>query len=404
MSKAGQPDKLTQYADSSPRPESADVIVIGAGPAGCAAALGLAQQHHRVILLERQSTATLSRDRLRSGEGLIPRTLRELSDLGIAASDATWALSRIQRIRTVRQNGAVKTNAIDRMGGILQIDRACFEDVLRDAAEHAGADVRLGWRVRQFYQVADRIAGVVVQPPGDQPACVLRAPIVIDASGRNALSLRSFDLRVRAGAGDFGAVVMFFDQADGLEPDVWELHMFGSGQLSVVQLSQIEPGIVRCGLGVQSSLQLRTLGHSQNLFWSQLAQHPALGCRLQRSQIVRRPYVRAGIGYRVRQVTFDGLLLIGDATGYVNPLFGDGILRALLSAKQAVAAVTTALGQGDCSRAGLAGYERRHMLRDRLDAILLHMLRDMSRRPELLLQLTSLDWVRQALFTALLRK
>jgi len=212
----------------------------------------LAQQEHRVILLERQRMATPSRDRLRSGEGLIPRTLQELIDLDIAVADAPWALSRIQRIRTVRQNGAVKTTAIDRMGGILQIDRACFEDVLRDAAERAGVDVRLGWRVRQFYYTPDRIAGVVVQPPGDQPACVLRAPIVIDASGRNALSLRSFDLRIRAGAGDFGAVVMFFDQVDGLEPDVWELHMFGSGQLSVVQLSQIEPGIVRCGLGCRA--------------------------------------------------------------------------------------------------------------------------------------------------------
>jgi menaquinone-9 beta-reductase len=405
MCSVGQSDTVTPYSDSRLHQDSADVIVIGAGPAGCAAALRLAQQEHRVILLERQGIATSSRDRLRSGEGLIPRTLRELSDLGIAVCDAPWALSRIQRIRTVRQNGVVKTNAIDRMGGIIQIDRARFEDALRDAAEQAGADVRLGWRVRQFYHHSpDRIAGVVVQPPGDQPACVLRAPFVMDASGRNALSLRSLDLRIRAGAGDFGAVVMFFDQADELEPDVWELHLFGSDQLSVVQLSQIEPGIVRCGLGVHSSLQLRTLGHSQSLFWSQIAQHPALGCRLQRSQIVRRPYVRAGIGYRVRQVTFDGLLLIGDAAGYVNPLFGDGILRALLSAKQAVAAVSMALRQDDCSRAGLASYERRHMLRARLDATLLTMLRGMSRRPELLLQLTSLDWVRHALFSALLRK
>src|SRR5829696_4153894 len=152
MSSASQLDRVTPYSDSWPPQESADVIVIGAGPAGCAAALRLAQQEHRVILLERQRMATPSRDRLRSGEGLIPRTLQELIDLDIAVADAPWALSRIQRIRTVRQNGAVKTNAIERMGGILQIDRACFEDVLRDAAERAGVDVRLGWRVRQFYR------------------------------------------------------------------------------------------------------------------------------------------------------------------------------------------------------------------------------------------------------------
>src|SRR3954452_15325383 len=131
MCSAGQSDTVTPYSDSRPREESADVIVIGAGPAGCAAALRLAQQEHRVILLERQSTATPSRDRLRSGEALIPRTLRELSDLGIAVDDTPWALSRVQRIRTVRQNGAVTTNTVDRQGGILQIDRPCFEDALR---------------------------------------------------------------------------------------------------------------------------------------------------------------------------------------------------------------------------------------------------------------------------------
>src|SRR5215212_2168291 len=148
MNSAGHLDTLTAYSDSRPRQESADVIVIGGGPAGCAAALRLSQQHHHVILLERQSITTPGRDRLRSGEGLIPCTVRELIDLGIAVADAPWALSCIQRIRTVRQNGSIKTNALDSMGGIIQIDRACFEDALRDTAERAGADVRLGWRVR----------------------------------------------------------------------------------------------------------------------------------------------------------------------------------------------------------------------------------------------------------------
>src|SRR5215210_6952503 len=114
MSSAGQSDTVTPYSDSRPRQESADVIVIGARPAGCAAALPLAQQEHHIILLERQSIATPSRDRLRSGEGLIPRMLQELIDLGIAVADAPWALSCIERIRTVRQNGAIKITAIDR--------------------------------------------------------------------------------------------------------------------------------------------------------------------------------------------------------------------------------------------------------------------------------------------------
>src|SRR5215212_11190776 len=101
MSRTSQSDKVTPYLDARPRQNSADVIVIGGGPAGCAAALRLAQQQHHVILLERQTITTPSRDRLRSGERLIPCTVRELIDLGIAAANAPWALSCIQRIRTV---------------------------------------------------------------------------------------------------------------------------------------------------------------------------------------------------------------------------------------------------------------------------------------------------------------
>src|SRR5215207_2027844 len=126
MDRTGQPDTMTPYVDSRTGQESADVIVIGGGPAGCAAALRLAQQEYHVILLERQCSATPSRQRLRSGEGLIPRTLRELIDLGIPVADAPWALSHIQQIRTVQQNGATKTDPIERQGGILQIDPVCF--------------------------------------------------------------------------------------------------------------------------------------------------------------------------------------------------------------------------------------------------------------------------------------
>jgi flavin-dependent dehydrogenase len=383
---------------------SADVIVIGGGPAGCAAAIGLARHGLGVILLERQYSSSSCRDRLRSGEGLIPRTLRALGELGISTHGAPWALSHIRKIRTVRPDGASTTNSIACLGGIIQIDRALFEHELRRAADRAGVDVRLGWRARQLYRIGgDRIAGVVAQPPEGQPASVLRASIVIDASGRSALSFRTFDLRLSAAA-NFATVVMFFDQVAGLESDVWEVHLFGAEQISVVQLSQIQPGIVRCGLGVSSSLQLGAARRAQDLFWRQIAQHPALGGRLRSSQLVRRPYVRAGIGYRVSQVTFDGLLMVGDAAGYVNPLFGDGILRALYTAQQAVATVVLALRQGDCSRTGLACYERQHGMRDRLDAILLNLLQGMSQRPKLLVQLISLGWVRHALFSALMRK
>jgi flavin-dependent dehydrogenase len=144
-------------------------------------------------------------------------------------------------------------------------------------------------------------------------------------------------------------------------------------------------------------------GRPHDWFWERIQRNPSLARRLWHSQILRRPYIRACGGYRVCQVTFDGLVLVGDAAGYLHPLMGDGILRALCSAKQAAAAVARALRQGNCSRAGLARYERWHMLRNRFDALGTRLVRQLATHPDLLTRFGKLGMVRYALFTALLR-
>jgi flavin-dependent dehydrogenase len=142
---------------------------------------------------------------------------------------------------------------------------------------------------------------------------------------------------------------------------------------------------------------------SASLFWNRIAQNTVLAGRLQGSRPVQRPYVRVGIGYRVRRVTFNGLVLVGDASGYVNPLFGDGILRALSGARQAAVTVEQALRRGDCSYASLANYERQHALHFRVDQALLKLLAALAARPTLPIWLASLRSIRHGLFAALLR-
>jgi choline dehydrogenase-like flavoprotein len=78
----------------------ADVLVIGGGPAGCAAAIRLVEAGHDVLILERRSEATDGAERIESGELLAPMTQVECQQLGVAF-EGPWVLDRTTAVRNV---------------------------------------------------------------------------------------------------------------------------------------------------------------------------------------------------------------------------------------------------------------------------------------------------------------
>jgi flavin-dependent dehydrogenase len=384
--------------------ETADVVVIGGGPAGSAVALRLARRGWQVIQLERRVFLDPRNDRLRSGEGLIPRARRELAQLECALHPADWVLSTVAEVRIAWPGGVQTANPIAARGGIVQIDREVFDHDLFRAARRAGVDGREGWRVRALARTSGgAIAGVLALAPGEQTVSHIRAPVVVDAGGRNAPALRELHARAPLAGDSFFGMAMFFDQVRGLEPGVWEMHLLDLQALAVVQLSQIEPGAVRCGLGFVAPPRHGRHPTPPDMFWARIRQCPDLARRFEGSRAVDRPFVRSPIGYRVPRVAFDGLVLAGDAAGYLNPLFGDGILRALGSARLAADEVAAALRHGDCSAASFARYARLHAWRDRADQALHQLLLGTRRFPAATSYLGRARLVRAALFAALLR-
>lgn len=382
--------------------EAAEVVVIGGGPAGSAAALRLARCGRHVVQLERRVFGASSNDALRSGEGLIPRTRRELADLGLDSRRAPWALTQVERVRTRWLDGTRTDDRIGDRGGIVMIDRECFDQHLFAAARTAGVDGRQGWRARALCRDdRGRVRGVIAQGPDDR-LHEIRAAVVIDAGGRNALAIRELDLREREPDGDFFAMAMYFDRVAGVQPGVWEMHLFDPAAMTVVQITQLGANLVRCGLGTTMHLKQAAERDPQQFFWRRLHRAPGLVQRLAASRPVQRPWVRAALGFRVRDVVFDGLVLIGDATGYVNPLFGDGIYRALRTAKHAAATIEHALQQGACTRARLTPYARRHAAANCVGWCERHIVRGMYRHSYVVNNVGQMRVVRNALLRGLL--
>jgi flavin-dependent dehydrogenase len=338
--------------------ERVDVAVIGGGPAGSAAARRLARRGLHVVQLERRIFGAPENDRWRSGEGALPVTLNALRRLGVSLDWQEWSPHTANGAHIRWPNGQVTIDRFPPGRHIHTLDRERFDAALWREGLEAGVDARLGWTVERLLVDSETVTGLLARDP-DGKHLELHTRLVIDAGGRNAPSLRQFGLRRAERGDDFVVVVLFFDHVPELQDDLWEMHFFDRACPAVAQGARIADGLVRFGLGANLHLKLGSGLTPEEFFWRRLGSYPELEARLRAGRVVQPPYARARLGYRTTTLARDGLLLIGDAAGYLNPILGDGILMALCSAEIASEVAADAFDRGDFTKITLAQYERR---------------------------------------------
>ena len=325
----------------------ADVIVIGAGPAGCAAAIRLATAGYNVIALERKERE--DGEDITSGEVMVVPTQNECAQIGVKF-EGDWVLDRITGFRNVYPDLSWTYHPIPTPVSPVQVDRGGFNAALRRRLVEVGGQLVWNSRVTDL-EFRDETAIAITADLKRYSARML-----IDAGGRYAPSLRALNLKSEDPEFSQIGVAVFFKSFDGTPLNTWDRHLYGV-RGAMISGSRIRPGLYRYILEADlAEKQSDRLGAIE--FYESVArQHDKwLYERVMREPRVGRQWSMAPLGYRVSAVARDRLLLVGDAAGYLSPITGQGNEFALRTGRLAASAADEALRGGDLSAGAFASY------------------------------------------------
>lgn len=325
-----------------------DVLVAGAGPAGCVAAIVLARAGARVLVVDR---ACFPRHKL-CGDTLNPGALAILRRLGLPIAEAGLPISGMVvtgpggvRV-TARYPGAIRGRAIVRR----RLDHALVE-----SAASAGAQIEEGVLVRAPLMDGRRpgVVGLRVKAGGNGGERELRARLVIAADGRESRVARAIALSCHPRRPRRWAVGAYFEHGGGLS-DCGEMHVRETRYIGVAPLA---PGLSNVCI---VTAQRQALAHPAALLLHVLRTEPELAARFASARMVERPVMLGPLAVECAAPGCAGLLLAGDAAGFVDPMTGDGLRFAMRGAELAAAEALRALERGgEVSPVRLAAARRR---------------------------------------------
>jgi len=332
-----------------------DVVVVGAGPAGSATALLLAERGHTVRVLDR---AEFPRPKL-CGEYLSPETARILDRLGVLKAVDEAGAVPLRGMRIAAPDGTVLIGDYPMTGPwrgyrdyALALPRLTLDRILLERVKASAVEVRERHRVADLLLDRDHVVGVTgVDARGR--TFEARARLVIAADGRNSVVARRLGL-VRPHRLRRLALLQYVEGIDGFD---------GRGEVYVdppdyVILNPVAPGKVNLSLVVPLTHAAPYRGRLDAFFFARLKQLDHLRLRLKRMRPLGPLGALGPLAYQVIPPRCGGVLLVGDAAGFYDPFTGEGLYAALRSAELATEVAHTALTAGDCSRPVLASFGR----------------------------------------------
>jgi len=335
------------------------VIVVGGGPAGATVSTLIAKQGYRVTLFERETFP-----RYHIGESMIPESFWVLERLGMLDKLKGSHFVKKHSVQFVTGTGKLSEpfyfadNKPHESSQTWQVFRAEFDQMMLDNARANGVEVHEGTRVLEVIFDGQRAVGVTLDEEGG-PRKVY-ADVVIDAAGQSTLiqdrlGLREWDPVLKkaavwtywkgayrdAGKDEGATIVLQLDQKQGW---FWYIPLHDD-TLSVGVVAPHE-----------YLFKNRASKDYESIYFEEVARCPGLQPKIAAAERAGPVRVAKEYSYRARDVAGDGWVLVGDAFGFLDPLYSSGILLALKSGELAGDAIVAALEAGDTSAAKLGAW------------------------------------------------
>ena len=318
---------LQMPSTRSPRDRQAatfDAVIIGGGPAGSTAARLLASWGHRVALLTRPGA------RPTLAESLPPscRKLFDRTGLRHAVDAAVFLRSTGNTVRWGEGSERVERFAEGEFG--YQVERDAFDRVLLDEATTSGAHVTRRAIVRKVVESPGPVALVSFDAGGESRQLVARW--LLDCTGRAGLLARRGWRRPEPRLRTM-AIACAWERRDGwplAEPTHTLVESYDGGWAWSVPVSE-----TRRHVTVMVDPALTAVGGRQRLgatYHAELSKTASLRALLEGAKPVARPFARDASSYSCSRAGEEGVLLVGDAASFIDPLSSFGVKKALASA------------------------------------------------------------------------
>lgn len=331
--------------------------MIGGGPAGSTAATTLAQAGRRVLVLEKEKFP-----RFHVGESLLPYNRQIFDDLGVWTKLESAGFMPKRGAQFLMGNGRQKVRLDFSKGAFtafpqaIQVERSKFDNILLAHSREAGAEIREQAQVLE-HRVEEE--GVTVRyrtlEAGEQNA---GAKFLIDASGLSNFTANKDSLREYYSA---HKKIAMFRHYRGVDMPKGE----ESGDILIVRrenswfwMIPLEADKVSVGL-VMDRADFQASGKKpEDVYLDAIATTRAVSTRCAAAAPICDISVVSDFSYRNGALVSPRVVRVGDASGFIDPIFSSGVLLAMTSGQQGARVVHEALAAGRAMTPAMRRYER----------------------------------------------